>query len=106
MGLVRWAEGQIGVVERDRSWLDAQELLYLLRTFYEDTERTDAFNPAAWQRAIAKINACSSHHNSATYKNQNAKFGMKTDQTVFLNQGGHFCVLVILGSAGNVQNDR
>ncbi|MDY7110448.1 MAG: S41 family peptidase [Planctomycetota bacterium] len=44
MELVAWAESEIPRTEDQRLWLDAQELLYLLRTFYEDTERRDEFD--------------------------------------------------------------
>jgi len=43
MNLIGWAEDRVPRVERDRDWLDAQELLYLLRTFYEDTNRRTQF---------------------------------------------------------------
>ncbi|MFK7959187.1 MAG: S41 family peptidase [Phycisphaerales bacterium] len=43
MSLVRWGEAQVIEEERQRHWIDAQELLYLLRTFYEDTDRRDDF---------------------------------------------------------------
>jgi carboxyl-terminal processing protease len=44
MDLVAWAEAEIPRAEEQRLWLDAQELLYLLRTFYEDTARRDEFD--------------------------------------------------------------
>lgn len=37
--LIAWAEQQVPQVETRRDWLYAQELLYSLRTLYEDTER-------------------------------------------------------------------
>jgi carboxyl-terminal processing protease len=43
MSLVSWAEQRIPEVERDRDWLEAQDLLYLLRTFYDETDRRDAY---------------------------------------------------------------
>lgn len=43
MQLVKWAEERIPVMEDKHLWLDAQELLYLLRTFYEDTTQREAF---------------------------------------------------------------
>lgn len=43
MQLVRWAQERIPVMEDQHMWLDAQELLYLLRTFYEDTDRRAEF---------------------------------------------------------------
>lgn len=43
MALVDWAEERVPAVERDRDWIEAQELLYLLRTFYDDTSRTTDF---------------------------------------------------------------
>ena len=43
MELVRWAEEQVLVEEAARNWIDAQELLYLLRTFYEDTSDQVSF---------------------------------------------------------------
>jgi carboxyl-terminal processing protease len=43
MDLVGWAEQQVVAEEAQRNWIDAQELLYLLRTFYEDTSDRDAF---------------------------------------------------------------
>ena len=43
MDLVRWAEEQVLVEETARNWIDAQELLYLLRTFYEDTSDQVSF---------------------------------------------------------------
>jgi carboxyl-terminal processing protease len=43
MDLIGWAEDRVPEVERSREWLDAQELLYLLRTFYEDTDRRRQF---------------------------------------------------------------
>jgi carboxyl-terminal processing protease len=39
MDLITWAQERIPAVEKDRSWLEAQELLYMLRAFYEDTDR-------------------------------------------------------------------
>ncbi|MCP3903864.1 MAG: S41 family peptidase [Planctomycetes bacterium] len=44
MDLIDWAEDRVPAVERKRDWLDAQELLYLLRTFYEDTDRRSEFD--------------------------------------------------------------
>lgn len=43
MKLAGWAVDRVAEAERDRSWLEAQELLYLLRTFYDDTDRRDEF---------------------------------------------------------------
>ncbi len=37
--LIAWAEDQVPQVESKRDWLYAQELLYSLRTLYEDTNR-------------------------------------------------------------------
>lgn len=44
MRIVAWARQQIPQVERDRDWLFARELLYRLRTLYEDTTRTAEYN--------------------------------------------------------------
>ena len=43
MDLIEWAERQVPEEETARHWLDAQEILFLLRTFYEDTDRVDRF---------------------------------------------------------------
>ncbi len=43
MELVAWAEAQVFAEEDRRNWIDAQELLYLLRTFYEDTSDQASF---------------------------------------------------------------
>ncbi|MBT8484740.1 MAG: hypothetical protein KJO43_04110, partial [Phycisphaerae bacterium] len=43
MELVKWAKAQLPQADRDRLWLDSQEIMYLLRTFYEDTSRQDQF---------------------------------------------------------------
>jgi carboxyl-terminal processing protease len=39
MDLVRWAKAQVPEHEHSRQWLDAQDLLFLLKTFYDDTDR-------------------------------------------------------------------
>jgi len=54
MDLVRWAEVSIPTVEQERLWLDAQELLYLLRTFYDETERRDEFD--RYDRQLEAVN--------------------------------------------------
>lgn len=54
MNVVRWAEQQVAVEEANRNWIDAQEILYLLRTFYEDTAREDAFR--AHERELEIVN--------------------------------------------------
>ena len=43
MRAVSWARQQIPQVERERDWLYARELLYRLRTLYEDTSRTEEY---------------------------------------------------------------
>jgi carboxyl-terminal processing protease len=47
MELITWAEDRIPAVEKERSWLEAQELLYMLRAFYEDTERRAEYDTYA-----------------------------------------------------------
>ncbi|UCD75362.1 MAG: PDZ domain-containing protein [Phycisphaerales bacterium] len=43
MRIVAWARQQLPQVERERDWLHAREILYRLRTLYEDTSRTDEY---------------------------------------------------------------
>lgn len=43
MDVVDWAEEQYRVDLDERSWIDAQEHLYLLKTFYEDTDRRERY---------------------------------------------------------------
>ena len=44
MQLVGWAKEHVPELVGRRQWLDAQVLLYRLRTFYEDTDRHDEFD--------------------------------------------------------------
>jgi carboxyl-terminal processing protease len=41
--LIQWASRELPAVEKSSDWLHAQELLYRLRTLYEDTDRTDQY---------------------------------------------------------------
>ncbi len=41
--LIEWADQQVPLVEIENDWLYARELLYLLRTLYEDTHRQDLY---------------------------------------------------------------
>jgi carboxyl-terminal processing protease len=41
--VVAWAEEQIPKIEAERDWLLAQELLFYLRTLYEDTDHFDQY---------------------------------------------------------------
>ena len=50
--IIAWAEKRIPEVEAELDWLSAQELLYYLRTLYEDTSRFDEF-----QRYRDELNA-------------------------------------------------
>jgi len=43
MAVVARAEHALKAMDREQNWMQAQELLYLLRTFHDDTERVDAF---------------------------------------------------------------
>jgi len=54
MDIVRWAEKRVPLVEASHNWLEAQELLYLLRTFYEDTTRRLAF--AEHDESLERVN--------------------------------------------------
>ena len=44
MRVVQVAEAQLPKLEADHRWLDVQETLYLLRTFYEDTTRNERYH--------------------------------------------------------------
>ncbi len=41
--IVAWAEDELPRIEKQRDWLQAQELLFYLRTLYEDTTRTQEY---------------------------------------------------------------
>lgn len=57
MELVGWAERTAPEELGRRQWIEAQELFYLLKTFYEDTDRREAFerNEAALEEVNARV---------------------------------------------------
>ncbi len=52
--IIAWAKGQIPLAESKNDWLQAQELLFLLRTLYEDTHDTGAY--ADYDKQLDGIN--------------------------------------------------
>lgn len=54
MAVVESARKRVAVLDRGSEWLEAQELLYFLRTFYDDTDRADEFR--AIDRDLEAVN--------------------------------------------------
>ena len=54
MDIVRWAKGRLPEIERASEWLTAQELLYMLRTLYEDTDQSDQY--ALYDKKLDAVN--------------------------------------------------